>query len=220
MQGQNFVDEEIVTSVEVVSHSYSPIKETTEAYNAENDGIGQDIFVKFSEPLYDLTIENGEIVSRGTNYAIINANAGCILTGKKYKHVTSTHRKNNPLTLANDVEKIVAINDATLVSFSNVDNVLEKCYNWLTNNNKINLKIIEGKNETYTKLFYGYARYGECEYSGDILRFVYDDPVSCGDVITTETEYLGDVSGIVTKQTFNLNGGIIIKDTVMNQRVV
>jgi hypothetical protein len=42
-----------------------------------------------------------------------------------------------------------------------------------------------------------------------------DDPVSVGDMITTQTAYLGDITGRVIKQTFNLNGGIIVKNTVM-----
>lgn len=224
MQGQNFVDEETVTSVEVTSHTYLPISEKSDVYNADESGTGENVFVKFSEPLHDLSIINGEIVSRGTNYAIINANQGCVLSGEKYEHTTSTHRKNNPSVLASDLEKIVAVNDATLVGAGNVDNVLEKCYNWLTNNNKVNLKIIEGKHETGGEVvLYGSAKYGEFLYGGlarSITRsLIYDEPVNCGEVITTETEYLGEITGRVIKQSFNLNGGIIIKDTVMSQSV-
>jgi hypothetical protein len=224
MQGQNFVDEDIVTSVEVTSHAYSPITEIMDAYKAEDDGVGENIFVTFSEPLYDLIITNGTIVSRGTNYAIINANTGCVLTGKKYEHTTSTHRKNNPNKLASDLEKVVAVNDATLVSVGNVDKVLQKCYNWLTNNNKVNLKIIEGKHDAEGGVvLYGTARYGEFLYGGlgrsTRAGELFDTPVNCGEVITTATEYLGDITGRIIKQTFNLNGGIIIKDTVMSQGV-
>lgn len=33
--------------------------------------------------------------------------------------------------------------------------------------------------------------------------------------IVAQTEYLGNVEGRVVKQTFNLNGGIVIKDSVL-----
>jgi hypothetical protein len=90
--------------------------------------------------------------------------------------------------LANEIEKVVAIENATLVSSYNVDNVLEKCYNWIVNNATVNLDIVESKKDT---------------------------PVNVGDLITAETEYLGNAVGRAIKQTFNLNGGIIIKKTEM-----
>lgn len=188
MQGQNFVDEEIVTAVELTSHTYIPIEDTMNVYNSEESGEGENIFIKFSEPLHDLSITNGEILSSGTNYAVINAGAECVLMGQKYEHTTQTRKKTNPLVLASDIENVVAIENATLVSSYNVDNVLEKCYNWLVNNNTINLDIVEKRQ---------------------------DMPVNVGDLITAETEYLGNAVGRAIKQTFNLNGGIIIKKTVM-----
>ena len=43
----------------------------------------------------------------------------------------------------------------------------------------------------------------------------YDEAVNIGDNIQTETEYKGNIKGRVIKQTFNLNGNIIIKDSVV-----
>ena len=149
MQGQNFADEETVTGVDVSVHSYKPINEAVDVYDATESGAGENIFVKFSEPLHDLSIMSGEIVLSATNYAVINANANCILSGKKYDHTTQTRRKNNPVVLASEVEKVVAIENATLVSKNNIDNVIDKCYNWLINTNQTNLKIIEGKHVQY-----------------------------------------------------------------------
>ena len=80
MQGQNFTDDETVTGVEVTVHSYKPITETVDVYDASESGTGQNIFVKFSEPLHDLTIKNGSFAVdekgnelKHTNYAVINA---------------------------------------------------------------------------------------------------------------------------------------------------
>lgn len=201
MQGQNFADEETVTGVEVAVHSYKPIIETVDVYDANESGTGQNIFVKFSEPLHDLSITNGEIVSRETNYAVINANADCILTGQQYEHTTQTRRKNNPVVLANEIEKVVAIDNATLVSQHNIDKIIDRCYNWLIKTNTTNLKIVEGK----------HVQYGE--RTPNIV--IYDEPVNIGENINAETEYLGVVGGRLIKQSFNLNGNIIIKEAVL-----
>jgi len=216
-QGQNFTDEETVTGVEVTAHYYKPTAETRDVYDANESGVGKNIFIKFSEPLHDLSISNGEIIESGTNYAVINANEKCILTGQKFDHTTQTKRKNNPLVLASELEKIIAIDKATLVSRQNIDNVLEKCYNWLTITRAINLDIVEGKHVVYGDYVkYGEKKYGEFKFGErNKNSVVYDAPVNVGDRIAVETEYLGNIDGIVTKQTFNLNGNIIVKKTIM-----
>ncbi len=217
MQGQSFEDEETVTGIEVTVHSYKPIEETLDVYDATKDGTGENIIVKFSEPLHDLTITNGEIVSREMNYAVINANEGCLLTGQKYEHTTQIRRKNNPVVLASELEKIVAITQATLVSNNNIDKILEKCYNWLVKTNTINMRIVEGKHISgFGKVKYGQKKYGTFKYGANEQNVViYDKKVSVGDVISTETEYLGVLGGRIIKQSFNLNGGIIIKEAVL-----
>lgn len=219
MQGQSFSNEEAVTGVEVVLHSYKPINESIELYGAQESGTGENIFVKFSEPLHDLSITNGEIVSHGTNYAVINANANCVLTGQKYEHTTQTRRKNNPVILASEIEKIVAVDNATLVSVANINKVIERCYNYIVNTDTINCKIIEGKHVQYgISIKYGDAKYGTFKYgqrTPDIITL--DKTVNTGDVLETSTEYLGTVKGRVLKQSFNLNGNIIVKDATLKR---
>lgn len=200
-QGQNFDDDETVTGVEVAVHSYKPIDTTITVYDASESGIGENIFVKFSEPLHNLLITNGEIISQGTNYAIINANANCVLKGNQYEHTIQIRRKNNPVVLASELEKIVAIENATLVSSYNIEDVLSKCYDWLVKTNTTNLSIVEGKRVQY-------------EEDGNNI-VTYDKPVNIGENINAETEYLGVVSGRIIKQSFNLNGNIIVKEAVL-----
>ena len=217
MQGQNFADEETVTGVEVTVHSYKPISETIDVYDATESGTGTNIFVKFSEPLHDLSITSGEIVSRETNYAVINANVGCILQGQKYEHTTQTRRKNNPVVLASEVEKVVAIEKATLVSQNNIDNILNKCYNWIIKTNQTNLKIVEGKHVQYGETTkWGDKKWGDFKWGGKSSNIIiYDKSVNVGEKIQAETEYLGIVGGRLIKQSFNLNGNIIIKEAVL-----
>ena len=217
MQGQNFADEETVTGVEVTVHSYKKTTETIDVYDATESGTGNNIFVKFSEPLHHLSIANGTITQSHTNYAIINASAGCILQGQQYEHTTQTRRQNNPVVLANELDNIIAVDNATLVSQYNIDNVLNKCYNWLIKTNTTNLKIVEGKHVQYGDYIkYGEKKYGTVKYGERNPNIVtYDKAVNVGENINAETEYLGVVSGRLIKQTFNLNGNIIVKEAVL-----
>ena len=223
MQGQNFADEETVTGVEVAVHSYKAINETVDVYDATESGTGQNIFVKFSEPLHDLSIINGSFATddkgnelKHTNYAVINANTGCILRGQQYEHTTQTRRKNNPVVLASEIEKVVSVENATLVSQYNIDNVIEKCYNWLIKTNTTNLKIVEGKHVQYGNYIkYGEKKYGTFKYGKQPNIITYDKIVNVGENIKAETEYLGVVSGRLIKQSFNLNGNIIVKEAVL-----
>lgn len=218
MQGQNFADEETVTGVEVAVHSYKPITETVDVYDANESGTGQDIFVKFSEPLHDLSITNGTITQSHTNYAVINANAGCILQGQQYEHTTQTRRENNPVVLASEIEKVVAIENATLVSQYNIDKIIDKCYNWLIKTNTTNLKIIEGKHVQYGEpIKWGQKKWGTFKWGEKHPNVVtYDEPVNVGDKINAETEYLGTLQDKrIIKQSFNLNGNIIVKEAVL-----
>lgn len=224
MQGQNFADDETVTGVEVAVHTYKPITETMNVYDATESGTGQNIFVKFSEPLHDLSITKGSFAVddkgnelKHTNYAVINANTGCVLKGQKYEHTTQTRRQNNPVVLASEIEKVVAIASATLVSQHNIDNVLEKCYNWLIKTNNTNLKIVEGKHvQDGDYIKYGEKKYGTFKYGEKNPNLIiYDNAVNVGENINAETEYLGVVSGRLIKQSFNLNGNIIVKEAVL-----
>lgn len=223
-QGQNFVDDETVTGVEVTMHNYV-IKTDSESsdwivvYEAEQDGVGDNILVKFDQPLHSLAIRgDGLIVESGTNYAIVNARGTDFrLAGLAYEHTTVIKRKLNPVVLASELEKIVAIENATLVSAHNIDDVLNKCYNWLTKTNTTNLKIVEGKHVQYGEGYkYGHHKYGTFKYGQKYPNIVtYDEPVNIGENIKAETEYLGIVSGRIIKQSFNLNGNIIVKEAVL-----
>lgn len=218
MQGQNFEDDETVTGVELTVHTYEPkTTETSELYKAADSGTGTDILIKFSEPMHDLSIAKGTITESGANYAIITANRGCILSGKGYDHITEIRRKLNPKVLASELENISSITGATLVSVSNVDSVLETCYNWLTRVNAVNLKIIEGKTVIEGDYYrYGTAKYGTALYGGfEDDTVVYDKAVNVGEVISAETEYLGIQTGRIIRQSFGLNGNIIVKEAVL-----
>lgn len=208
-QGQTFDEESKITAIEVTSHKYEPSDKVVEAYTNKDGGNIDNVFVKFSQPLHSLTITNGSIVKSGTNYAVINANNECKLTGKSYEHTQTVLKKENPVLTITDMPNVISVSNATLVSADNVANILEKCYNYYEQNDRVNLKIVEGKRK---------ARYGGIKYGAAAYNQVTDDiPTNVGEKITCQSEYLGDITGIILKQTYNLNGGIIVKDTQMKR---
>ena len=223
MQGQNFADEETVTSVEITVHSYEPKEIIQEnkisAYNADKSGAGERIFVKFSEPLHGLyTANGGEILESSANYAIVNAPTTAFrLIGYGYEHKAQIYNKKNEVVLASEIEKVVAIDNATLISQHNIDNVLDKCFDWLTKTNTTNLKIVEGKHVQYGETVkWGQKKWGAFKWGEKHPNIItHDKPVNVGENIKAETEYLGVVGGRLIKQSFNLNGNIIVKEAVL-----
>lgn len=217
MQGQSYTDEDTVTEVNISYHRYNPINEVIEAYNASEDGIGDEILIKFSEPLHNLQIENGEILSSGVNYAIINANNNCILSGSKYEHIIQTKRKKNNVVLASDIERVMSVSNATLVSSDNVDSILDNCFSWLTKTGSTSLKIINGKHVEYgQRIKYGQKKYGQFKYGEKTPNVVtYDTPVEIGGIIEFQSNYNEQIVGRVISEKYSLNGGVIAKEAVV-----
>lgn len=216
MQGESYDEEEAVTSVELVTHLYIASPEVEEVYKASESGAGEGIFIKFNEPLHDLVISDGQIIESGANYAIINANDSCVLTGEKYLHLTRAKSKSNPSAPTN-VERIVAIEGATLVSTTNVDAVLDYCFDWLIKTRKINLRVAERKHVTEgDPIRYGAKKYGTFKYGGRYPSIItYDEPVNLGNNVIADVSYIGSIEGRAIRQTYTLGGGIIVKDMIL-----
>ena len=203
-QNPSFTDSAKVTEVQLTCHNYSRIGDTIEAYKAADKGSGEGILTEFSEPLHTLSITDGEIVQSGVNYAVINAGAGCVLTGRKYQDRKTVKSKRRTDISAGISENIKTISDATLVSGRNADKILDLCFDYLTKSRKTNMKIYEKRH--YIR--YGSGYFGVPKY----MQTVSEQAINCGDVIKAETEYLGDITGRIISQRYNLDGGIIVKE--------
>lgn len=226
MQGQNFEHRETVTSVELASHHYHIIAPTLEAYKADESGTGKNILVKFSEPLFNLEITNGSFVENeqgnpkiGDNYAYIDADDGCILRGQKYEHTQRIYTRQNPLVLATEKENVTTITKATLVSASNAVEVLDNVYSELIKTDTTNMKIVVGSDiaREARAIKWGEKKWGCFKWGEKIVneQSVAHQDVIPGECVTTATEYLGDITGRVTKQSYNLNGNIIVKEVTI-----
>ena len=131
MQGLKNTDrDKKLTELRLTVYGYAQSSETMSVFNAKDDGVGDGICVRFSEPLHSLTITNGEIVEFGANYAVINASDGCTVTGSKYTRTSRIRSKRNPIVNVGDPQNVVTISDMTLISASNADERLEALYNY------------------------------------------------------------------------------------------
>ena len=212
--GQSFNYETNVTAVEITAHSYSVSEEETTAYEGE---AGTDIMVKFSQPLHSLSITNGTIKESNANYAIIDAGEECILTGKQYTHNTVVKSRKNEILNAQDVDNVRSVTDATLVNYSNADRILDNYYEWLLKTQDVNVDVIEKRHVTeILGAVFGEAVCGTVKYAQEADIIIETDaPVSVGDKITTQTEYLGDITGRIVKSDYTLNGVSLVKRVVM-----
>lgn len=222
-QGITFNDETVVTGVELTVHTYEPKETIAEnavvAYNAKEDGTGTNVLVKFDEPLHSLYILNeGKILESSANYAIVNAVANNFrLIGYTYEHTTQIKREKRSDVGALTIEKVVPITDATLITASNADNVLQTCFDWLTNTKSTKLSIVEGKHVQEGRVVrWGEKKWGSFKWgerSADVIT--YDQRINLGEKNNAETEYMGIVGGRVIEQTYNLNSNIVVKDAVL-----
>lgn len=223
--GQKVTDSSTITSVVMTAHSYSEKEELTESdavfvYEAKTEGFGKEVFVKFSQPLYNIywSYDHGTVKEYSANHAIvIPTDEKFRMWGFPYDVVTTEHEKKNPLLVKTDVEKVYSVSNATLVNPDNVNAVLERCYAWAIQNREISMKIIEGKHVSGgLPIKWGDRKWGSFKWGEKTPRVVtYDQEVNVGDKLQTETEYLGVLEGRVIKQKFSYVGGIVVKEATL-----
>lgn len=118
---------EPASRVEVLEHGYYYLS-TTEyevLYDTQAEVV-ENTIVTFDKPIYapSLTVEEGgnlTISSSGTNYAVVSGTG--ILKGKPYIHTVKRLVADNEKALT---EKIVTVEEATLVTAANSENVLKR----------------------------------------------------------------------------------------------
>ena len=125
--GGNITYGEPASRVEVLEHGYYYLS-TTEyevLYDTQAEVV-ENTIVTFDKPIYapSLTVEEGgnlTISSSGTNYAVVSGTG--ILKGKPYIHTVKRLVADNEKALT---EKIVTVEEATLVTAANSENVLKR----------------------------------------------------------------------------------------------
>lgn len=101
-------EENITTRIELLTTSLVTKKRTeVDDILTENLRFGTTTVI-FDNPMFDLEIRYGEILSSNINYAIIkgNSNYATTLSGKEYQLAEYTTSKSNPYVVTTDVEKL------------------------------------------------------------------------------------------------------------------
>lgn len=218
--GQSINKGSIVTSAELTAHTYTLTSEWEAPIWAnedeENAYVGEEFLLTFNTPLADLSLAGGTMLDSSVTHAhFIATDTAVYLRGHKYEETTKIVVKKNPVVLANAIENVKSIENATLVTPQNVDLVLDFWYNKIIKTNTVSSNIIEGRHVSGGQM----ARYGLFKLGVDPLGqvspkvVVYDSTTNVGDITNFETPYMGDIEARITEQTFNLNGGIVVKET-------
>lgn len=173
-----------VTEIELTAHSYKLSNDLSELYSAQSDV--DNVKIIFDGPVDTETLEftegDGEIIDCGANYAIITCSAGSILSGYEYEHIKISKTLTNAKAHTRKSNK-KSITDATLISSSNIDEVLQMCYNYLIRTMTVSSKVVEG-----SKLLMVGERY------------------------EIDTEVWGKRTGINQEQSFALYGNKVAKN--------
>lgn len=142
-QSGKVIYDEPASRVEVNEHGYhyDPGVDEVDLFDNTNDSAADHTMVIFNDPIYPSSIYcsdgNLTIHSAYANYAVVSG--GGVLRGKPYVHNIRMISQENPSA---PVEKVVSVQDATLVSFVNADNVLARLCEYYFNSYRVEQDIV------------------------------------------------------------------------------
>ena len=141
--GQTVDLEQFVTGVEVVEHSYGVGTQTENLF----EGIlpAGENFVKFNDPASSISVSGATLKKSDVNYAIVTvpSEQKVTVTGRKYidnQKVVGVYIGNLP---AGQTQKILTVDEATLISRSNSLNVAQWVYDLHQKRIKQNFTLIQ-----------------------------------------------------------------------------
>lgn len=121
--GGNVAVDTPYSAVQVSEHYYQEIAEEIVLFSESSV---KTEFLKFNEPVHDLTVTGGTLIEWGANYAIVECNGFTEVKAQKYLHTTRTVTIGTVVGLPSD--KIYSVNDATLITSLNSSGVAQKLY--------------------------------------------------------------------------------------------
>ena len=132
---------EPASRVELTEHSYYYLStvEFKELFDTKGESV-EHITVTFDEPIYPDSLETeGDITIHqfGVNYAVISGSG--TLRGQAYIHNTKLLSQDNPDAMT---EKIVTVDEATLITIANSENCLARISNYYFHATKVTQDIV------------------------------------------------------------------------------
>lgn len=217
-QGQTVDDDVLPNKIVAGYHryewniKYTPLAVPAESndwetmFSADESGTGENILITSDVPAMYWTITNGAITAQSASHAIINAEKGCVLKAIKANHTVAF----KGISAGGDGED-KRIEDCELITAGNIDKVLQMCYNYFTSIKQTTMKVI-AKADAQTHPTYGTFKYGTQTYGASLKKTTNSVTVSLGDCVEFETEYLGNLRGVIISQSYSLTGGRLVKN--------
>ena len=123
------------TAIELTEHNYIAGTASKELFR---DNFTGERTIKFSEPVSNLSVTNGNIIDSGENYAVIssvNPNSICTLSGRPYIDNQSRIIIETGEVIEGTQERVEIIEDCYLVNKSNSREVAERLYLYYSRKN-------------------------------------------------------------------------------------
>lgn len=137
--GGNVAVDTPYSAVQVSEHYYQEIDDEIVLFSESSV---KTEFLKFTEPVHDLTVTGGTLIEWGANYAIVECNGFTEVKAQKYLHTTRTVTIGTVEGLPSD--KIYTVNDATLINSLNSSGVAQKLYEAYTKPTTIQASVFWG----------------------------------------------------------------------------
>ena len=121
--GANVTVDKPYTAVQVEEHYFQEIDEEVVLFSESST---KTEFIKFPEPVHDITVTGGTLVESGANYAIVECSGFTEVKGERYLHTTKT------ITVGtidgSPADKIYTVRNATLINSLNSSGVAQKLF--------------------------------------------------------------------------------------------
>ena len=178
-----------VTSVVVKAYNYAQdsTQEASELLK-ETLTVG-DHTITFDKPCYGYSVTGATIKASDVNYVVVTVDTEqeVILSGYNYVETAIEYEKKNPVIKLTDVQNTVTSDSCRLVNRNNVNEVLDRVYDYCMRNETVSTKLAIGNNVSV----------------GDVVEIptIYDEVVKCRlpriKLSFGNTKMAGEVDGLV-----------------------
>ena len=188
--GGNVAVDTPYSAVQVSEHYYQEIADEIVLFSESSV---KTEFLKFNEPVHDLTVTGGTLIEWGANYAIVECNGFTEVKAQKYLHTTLTVTIGTVEGLPSD--KIYSVNNATLITSLNSSGVAQKLYEAYTKPTTIQSNIFFGNEKAGDVVGVVNPHTGETESA-----FLKKQDINISNLLLANSDFVVDFtpSGAVT----------------------
>lgn len=213
-EGGSVLYGEPASRVEVIEHAYHylPNAEMVTLFDTQGNA-AENTVVTFDQPIYadSIAVEDGgslKILERGVNYAIVSGVG--VLIGRPYVHTTKRLTADNGEAMT---EKVVAVEDATLITMANSDNCLVRISEYYFNSTTIrNTIVLKDEKPGHRYVF-------QNAFLEPVSAFMTSMSMSTSNITSAECEYIEGYIPIAQGGSFQRRDILPLKDEEQTWKV-